>query len=755
MTDTISLIDLQTERARLAALEAQREYREARDATRTADRLLAAALAVREAVLRELDALPERLGESIGAEPEETRVHYLLSDTLHQVLDTLGRRAERVSAAHLPEFGVRFRRGARPRDLLTVAQWADKYRWLSSGTNSPGQWKTVLTPYLREIMDDLSEHSPVRKVVFIKSSGVGGTEAMFNWIGYVMHHLGNRDMLAVVSTLELRDRSFNPRLSKMLRETPVLNELLDKANASRSASNRADKLEYGPMAKLIKAGANSPDSLSSDHIPYAVLDEVDRYPWDVGGEGDPMTLIDNRQRTFTRAKTFLLSTPTNEQFSRIDQEYQASDQRRYHVPCPHCGEYHVLDRARLKWRTAIEAENAPAGQRKTPIVDYAWFVCPACGAEIQEGHKPQMLANGRWIATHPQQSRIVHGYHLNAAYSPIGLGYSWKQIAQRWLGAQEDSTKLKAVINTDWGEVYREEKDALDDVLIAARCEDYTRAELERDGKVWRITAWADVQKDRLEMTVVAWGADEEAWVLDHVILPGATAEPFVWDELGVELDSYGVDFAGVDSGYQTDMVHRFCTNRHWCVPTKGIAGPGRPIVQDRIARRQRLRRARRLNYEGRPMEPIGVDTAKVMLFDRLRLASPGPRYIHFPRSAAIDDEYFRQLASEELQKKRVRGRIQLEWVQTRTRNEALDCLVGNLAICLLCGPLLNVPGKRRRIALSAIAAGEDGDLVERQAPSRARQEPAAEIESLPPKPRMSVSEMIAAAKRKIQDGRR
>ena len=73
MTDTISLIDLQTERARLAALEAQREHREASESTRTADQLLAAALAVRQAVLRELDAIPERLVESIGSEPDETR----------------------------------------------------------------------------------------------------------------------------------------------------------------------------------------------------------------------------------------------------------------------------------------------------------------------------------------------------------------------------------------------------------------------------------------------------------------------------------------------------------------------------------------------------------------------------------------------------------------------------------------------------------------------------------------------------------
>lgn len=751
--EPVSLIDLHTERARLAALEAQREYREARANSRPAAALVQAALAVRSLVLEEIARIPARLSEVIAGESDETRVHYLLSDTLHQVLDTIGKQAERLCAPILPEFGVAFRRGGRPRDLMTVSQWADKFRWLASGTNSPGQWRTSLTPYIRDIQDDLSEHSPVRKVVFLKSSGVGGTEAMFNWIGYCIHHLQNRDMLAVVSTLELRDRSFNPRLSKMVRDTPVLRELIDKASASRNASNRADKLEYGPMAKLIKAGANSPDSLSSDHIPYAALDEVDRYPWDVGGEGDPMTLIDNRQRTFTRAKTLLLSTPTNEQYSRIDQEYEASDKRRYHVPCPHCGHYHTFDRSRLKWRTAIDAEAAPPGQRRTAIVEYAWFICPSCGAEISEGDKTSMLANGRWIAEHPQQSRLVHGYHLNAAYSPIGLGYSWKQLAQRWIGAQEDSTKLKAVTNTDWGEVYREEKDALDDAAISARCEDYTRAELDRDGKIWRITAWADVQKDRLEMTIVAWGADEEAWVLDHCILPGATAEPFVWEELAAELDAYGVDFAGVDSGYQTDMVHRFCSHRHWCVPTKGIAGAGRPIVQDRIARRQRLRRARRLNYEGRPFEPIGVDTAKVMLFDRLRLTAAGPRYIHFPRSASIDEEYFRQVASEELQKKRVRGRVVLEWVQTRTRNEALDCLVGNLAVCLLCGPLLHLPGKRRRIDLDQVCAGE-GIETHTGKPAK-RPEPSKEsVRALPPAPAITVAEMIAAAKRKVKHGR-
>jgi hypothetical protein len=212
---TATLTELQTERARLKALDARRELDEATAETRRADDLLRAALAVRAVLADVLRTLPARLAQAIDGEHDETRVHYLLSDAVHTLLDGIGRRAEAASSA-LPEFGARFRRGSRPRSLMTVSQWADKQRWLIAGTNAPGKWRTDLTPYLRDIQDDLSEHSPVRTVVFIKSSGVGGTEAMFNWLGYCMAHLGNRDMLVVVPSLELRDRSFNPRLSKMI-----------------------------------------------------------------------------------------------------------------------------------------------------------------------------------------------------------------------------------------------------------------------------------------------------------------------------------------------------------------------------------------------------------------------------------------------------------------------------------------------------------------------------------------------------------
>lgn len=687
-----SLADLQAERERLRAAQAKSDFDKLLADTCALDDVRADAVAARAVLLQTLDDLVGRWLAAIEGEHDETRVHYLMSDVAHDVLRELG---ESVQAAttRLPMLGERIARGAKPRDLLTVSQWADRHRVIRTGTNAPGTWRTGLTPYLRDIMDDLSEHSPVRKVVFIKSSGVGGTEAMYNWLGYVMHHLQNKDLLVVVPTLELRDRSFNPRLAKMIDESEALANLV--TTASRNKANRGDLLEYGARARIIKAGANSPDSLRSDHLPYVICDEVDAFPWDVGGEGDPMTLIENRQRTFSRAKTYLVSTPTLEGQSRIDIEYRRTDMRRYYVPCPHCDEFQHLEFGGkagmhgLKWRTAPPPEDDP---HRLPQVLDAWYVCRHCGAEISEGHKADMLARGRWVAQRPGV-KLAHGYHLNALYAPTGLGLDWRAIAQKWINSQGDTAELKGFVNTYLGEVWREQGDSIEEISLISRLEDYTRDTLTADGRPLYalITAGADVQKDRIEVSVVAWGEGEEAWLFDHLILPGDTAQPDVWAALADVLTAEGVQFACIDSGYNTSMVYEFVKARAWCRAIKGMSGTGRPLVEDEKIRRQRLRRQRK---RGLQVEPLGVDQGKALLYARLKMQQPGPGYIHFPRQPAFDDEYFAQLSAEKLVT-RFRGtRPVQEWVQTRPRNETLDCLNYALAACRLAGKKLERPAE-------------------------------------------------------------
>ena len=669
-----TLADLQAERERLRAEAARDAYqRELAETVETPD-VQAAVRRARGILQTAIGSLAERLADAVEGETDEARVHYLLSDTGVDWLREISGALQAADPAD-PVVAGPLARGLRPRDLLTVSQWADRYRFLESGTNAPGQWRTDRTPYLREIMDSLSEHSPVRRVTFKKASGLGGTEVLYNWVGYIMHHLRNKDMLLVVPTLELRARSLNKRLNKMFRETPVLSELV--STGRRDASNREDLIEYGTHASIIKAGANSPDSMRSDHVPYVACDEINAFPWDVGGEGDPNTLLDNRQRTFSRAKSYKISTPTHEDESHISVEYDASDQRLYHIPCPHCGHLHPLEWKHFMYKLD---PNAKPDDPNAKVVA-AWMVCPANGCVIEEHQKPQFLAEtagARWVPGKPHV-KDHRGYQMNCLYAPIGIGLRWIEVANQWVRAQGDTQKLKSFVNTSLGEDWTEEGEQVEDLPLLARREAYTR----EDVPIGLITAGVDVQGNRLEATIVGWGRGDEAWTLDHIIVAGDPLKnPEVWTDLEDELREAGVELACIDSGYHTSTVREFCRTRLWLIPTKGQDRG--PIVNLDTKARNRMLRKRRSGGAFEMM--VGTDEGKKEFYSRLQMERPGDRYIHFPQADAFDEEYFLQLTAEKEVIRRRRGRTFREWVRTRPRNETLDCWILAMVARLLDG---------------------------------------------------------------------
>ena len=562
-------------------------------------------------------------------------------------------------------------RNVRPRPLTTVSAWSDKDRILTSkGSGEPGQWRTERTPYLREILDQLSANSATQRIVLMFAAQLGKTEVGLNWIGYVMQH-SPAPMLVVLPTLEVRKRWVRQRLDPLLNETPVIRSLFD-ARRARDAGNSEDMKDF-PGGMVVIGGANSPASLASMPIRYVLCDEVDRFPWEVGQEGDPLGLIDERTKTFPRRKVLLVSTPTVKGASRIEGEYDKSDMREFHVPCPHCGEFQVL-----RWRHA----DGGYGLTHHVATGAVFYTCRECGARVDEHHKPEMLARGRWIPRHPERS--VRGYWLSGLYSPIGLGFTWAELWSKWQDAHGDTANLKRFINTTLGESWEEQGDNIDDIALIARLEEYP----ERP-PIALITAGVDVQKDRLEVTVDGWAAGEECWTLDHIILPGDTARGDVWDDLHEALTDAGVQMAAIDSGYNTSMVYAFVEKRRWCVAVKGITGMGRPLIEDEKKRRQRLRNRRK---KAAHVEPIGVDQGKALVYSRLKNIVPGTGYVHFPRDPAFDDEYFAQLAAEKLVTKIKGTRPFQEWVQTRPRNEALDCKVYSMAAMRLANKDLSRP---------------------------------------------------------------
>ncbi|MFP3022285.1 MAG: phage terminase large subunit family protein, partial [Wolbachia sp.] len=191
-------------------------------------------------------------------------------------------------------------------------------------------------PYLKEIMDSLSPSSPAEKVVFMKGAQIGGTEAGNNWIGYIIDQTPG-PMLVVQPTVEMGKRWSKGRFAPLIESTPCLKSKV-KDPRSRDSGNTVQSKEF-PGGIVVITGANSSVGLRSMPVKYLFLDEIDAYPGDSGGEGDPVLLSIARTNTFARRKIFLVSTPTIHGISRIEKEFEATDKRYFFVPCPYCNYY--------------------------------------------------------------------------------------------------------------------------------------------------------------------------------------------------------------------------------------------------------------------------------------------------------------------------------------------------------------------------------------------------------------------------------
>lgn len=555
-----------------------------------------------------------------------------------------------------------------PPPRLTISEWADTYRRLSPESSAePGQFRTSRAEYQRGMMDAVTDPT-VERVVVMSSAQIGKTAILENVIGYYISQ-DPAPILVLMPTLEMAQAFSKDRLSTMLRDTPTLRDQVKDPRARDSGNTMLHKTFAGGHITL--TGANSPANLASRPIRIVLADEIDRYPASAGSEGDPVNLAMKRTSTFWNRKILLTSTPTIKGLSRIEHAFAASDQRRYWVPCPECGEYQVLQWSGVRW---------DEGRPET-----AHYVCEHCGSCISDRHKAAMLLAGRWRADAPFTGTA--GFHLNELYSPWRR---WADVAADFLQAKTGGTEmLKTWVNTSLGEPWEDQGDAVEPVGLMARLEDYERASL----PLLAITAGCDVQKDRIEASVVAWGEGEESWLLEHAILVGDTAGPEVWDDLHALLTDHAPQAVAIDSGFNSSMVYAFCERRRFAFAIKGASGFDRPVVEDAVRRARRLRNRRKIG--GSPVQIIGVDQAKVLVHSRLRLVAPGPGYIHFSDAAGCDEEYFAQLTAEKLITRHRMGRATQEWVQQRPRNEALDSFVYALAALRLWGGLGQASAQR------------------------------------------------------------
>ncbi len=494
---------------------------------------------------------------------------------------TAKRRSTRRPATW-PDWSPAERRAARVVENLTVSQWAEAYRVIAEGTASKyGKWRNDFAPHLVGMMDAFCDPN-VEMLAMMLAAQVGKTEVLLNCLCYVADVDPGPALLVMPDEDEVA-KIMGERVEPTCRATPRLARQLSK----RKNDNLKDRLRLERMT-LFTAGAGSTAALASRAIRYLFCTEVDKFPRKSGKEADPVMLAHNRTKTFRHdRKTVIESTPTTVA-GLIFREFELGDQRRWHVPCPHCGVYQQLLFSQVKW---------PEGERHPDTImrkQLAWYECVECQQPIpdDEVHKRKMNSRGVWVpkGAEVDLDGVVHGAvpSSRASFQISALvpnWQTWSEVVAQFLRSKDDRYLLMDFVNSWLGEPFAEQDDKLYPELIEACIDEYPAGSVPKEAVL--LTAGVDVQKGLLYWVVRAWGRGMTSWLVAYGVAPDfAALENHVvkasWPRLGGEGKRLQARYIGVDTGYRTDESYAFAVrHRARVLPTKGqaqiIGSPVRP----------------------------------------------------------------------------------------------------------------------------------------------------------------------------------
>ena len=578
-----------------------------------------------------------------------------------------------------------------PAKRQTIVEWmAENFR-LPSDTSEPGLYSPKRAPYQIEVLTAMSPQNPARQINLCFGTQMGKTISEVGGMGYYCACYPRAQGFAFSNDGELK--SFvKTKFDPVMRSNPEIRKLFGQG--SRSTGDTVnEKLYPGGFLKFISA--NTEASMRSYSVAVMFADEIDTYPANVGGNGDPIDQLTNRTSTFADTRKLIFSsTPAND-YSLILTQMEQSTYEKYNVPCPHCKQKITFELEYFGYQTNEEGQE---------VVD-AWMECPHCGYFIRNRDKTWMLDpdNGaEWIATNPGAPPENRGFFLPSFYAPEGW-VSWKQLAQRYHNAksQKDEAKrinmLTSFYNTALCRQYHELMDTPDSRVLLQRGADSLHKRGIAPEWVCAVTTGGDVQGDRLEITVMGWGKRMRHIPIDHLILrltPGEELTDLnngLWDEYIQKIlfgmwereDGYVLRSVanGLDRSYQSRTIDNLF--RRVQVPTfhpvRGVSDPKGLTVMP-------SRKQTRTNREETPVVyyDVPVDQIKAVVYRDL-VKKPGDNvygYEEFPDG--YSDEFYEQLVSEHLV---LNPKTNLQmWEKIRDRNEVLDTHVYNYAMAYIAG---------------------------------------------------------------------
>lgn len=565
-----------------------------------------------------------------------------------------------------------FARGIRPQPVVSPVEWGKKNFVIPVGPHKSKLFDLSRTPYVAEPLEMLRVDSPWTKIAVMKSGQTGFSTIGLVWL-LCMIATSPDDMMLVQPSLAAAKDFNSERLDPAIKECRPLRKLV-RPQRSRDADGSKTLEKKFPGGRLVLTGANSATDLSAKTVRFGLCDEIDRWPLDLDGQGDPMELFDARQISFTRTGTHKkaeISTPTNKGTSRIDKSYLGGDQRKWFMPCPHCGQEITFEFAQMRG-----ADEAPYD---------AHYIAQCCGTVIHSWQQREMVLAGHWVATQPGPGRYP-SYFINSLSS---LLTSWDEIWKKYLGTRGDALAEKGFVNLWLGQPHESQAVEVEPAEIAKRAEDYPRGVV--PARVGRLTFVVDTQDDRFEWALwgfgpASTGAAVEQWLIDAGVIDGDLHTDTPWDTLEEKSRTLWphaggkavmADICGIDTGgHHTQRGYQFVWRKSRWRALKGSSS--RDAIELSTPRRMEVK-----NKFGRllfrvPLYFVGTFDLKVWVAHALKhieLDKPLLGGLRLTREVA-DERYIEQLSGEVLVlRERQDGRGVQEWKKFRA-NEALDLAV-------------------------------------------------------------------------------
>ena len=580
-----------------------------------------------------------------------------------------------------------------------ISEYVQGRRIMPPDTPFPGYWDNHRTPYLVEIMDDISPYSPIQHSITMKARKLGCTAAAENVVAYWVD-ANPTAVEYVTATDELAEDWSTRRWDPVVDSLGFRHKMASQVNTakSRRTGDKVFKKEFvGGYLDIISS--SSKKALRAGDIRVLVRDEIDgRPPLLVSGEGYWTDV--NYAHTSSwgaRKKVMDFSSPILTVSSEISRLHDLGDKRKFLVPCPFCHRdqelVHLTDGA----AHGIKAETQ-AGEFVR-----AYYQCEFCHDAIFDFQKTDMLAGGHWEPSKKSSDPTLRSRQISSLYSPFGM-LSWNDYWRLYMASLETPDGARSFTNLYRGLPYAETGARPDLRKVISLRGSYKQTEVQ-PGVIY-LTAAIDVQRGsekdpekppRLEMEVLGHGRGYKTWSVDYRVFRGAIGDPFsgAWETLNAWGTDGGLVYKRTDGtqftpamilidssdGENTNIVYGFCGRWRSTYPCKGMptikADPDRRERGDISGTVYKRWRILQIGDVSQVLYEINTQFYKAQLFNKLGTVMRRPMepqangFQDFPRDYL--DEYFAQLIAEE----------QLSdgtFRKTRERNEALDCRVYNMA---------------------------------------------------------------------------